>query len=76
MQQGLLTTREAAAYLALHPKTVQDWARWGRLPCIRVGGHWRFRKAELDEWIAQGCPRQQREPSLFDQAAPEQDEGR
>jgi excisionase family DNA binding protein len=44
-----LTRSEAARYLGVPPSTVYQWARSGRLPCVvTLGGHARFRPADLD----------------------------
>jgi excisionase family DNA binding protein len=50
-----LTTREAAAYVGLHPKTVERMARAGDIPAHPVSGvrrkTWRFYPSELDLWL-------------------------
>ena len=66
---ALLTTSEAAAFLRLHPVTLRDKARAKDVPAVRVGGQWRFEESVLREWIAQGCPRQDQQPTLFEGAA-------
>jgi molybdopterin-binding protein len=43
----LLTAREAAALLHLHEKRVQLLARQGRLPAVRHGRKWLFRREDL-----------------------------
>jgi excisionase family DNA binding protein len=48
--ERLLSTEEAAVLLAVHPKTLERWAREGRLPAYDLG-RWRFRASELDEWL-------------------------
>lgn len=63
---ALLTTTEAAAFLRLHPVTLRDKARAKEIPAVRVGGQWRFEEVVLREWIAQGCPRQTEQPTLFE----------
>ncbi len=45
-----MTPREAAEYLRLNPRTVTRLAREGKLPGVRVGKRWRFRRAELVGW--------------------------
>jgi len=35
----------------LHPKTVERWAREGRIPAYRYCRHWRFRVSELEVWM-------------------------
>jgi excisionase family DNA binding protein len=62
----ILTTREAAAYLKLHPDTLRRKLSHKEVPATKLGGHWRFRTEVLDEWLAQGCPSQAEQPSLFD----------
>jgi excisionase family DNA binding protein len=45
----------AAAAIVLggiHPKTVERWAREGRIPAYRYFRHWRFRASELEFWMA------------------------
>jgi excisionase family DNA binding protein len=50
-----LTTREAADYVGLHPKTVERMARAGAIPAHPVSGvrrkTWKFYATELDSWL-------------------------
>jgi excisionase family DNA binding protein len=57
--EPLIPTEEAANLLGIHPKTLQQLARDGRIPGKRVGKFWRFRKSELDAWVRASinCPR-------------------
>ena len=48
--EPLLNTVDAAALLQIHPKTLERWAREGRLPAHDLG-RWRFRASELDAWL-------------------------
>jgi excisionase family DNA binding protein len=48
-----MTTKDAAAYLKLHVKTLQKWVRLGVFPHIPlpgVGKDYRFSKALIDNW--------------------------
>ena len=47
----LLTTREVANYLKLRPETVLRGVKKGEIPAIKVGGHFRFDKKQIDEWL-------------------------
>jgi excisionase family DNA binding protein len=47
MGEEILTTREVAELLKLHPKTVNKLAKSGRVPAYRIGRQWRFRKSEI-----------------------------
>ena len=46
-----LTPNEISQILKLHPFTVTRLAREGKLPAFKVGGSWRFRKDQFEEWI-------------------------
>jgi excisionase family DNA binding protein len=43
--------RAAAVLGGLHPKTVERWAREGRIPAYRYSKSWRFRASELEVWM-------------------------
>ena len=53
IESDIMTAREVAEYLACHPATIYKILRKGRIPALRVGGGWRFRRSDIDEWIAQ-----------------------
>lgn len=41
--QGLLRTADVAALFQVSTRTVSEWARRGRVPCMRTpGGQWRY----------------------------------
>jgi excisionase family DNA binding protein len=50
--EPLLHPRDAATYLGVHEKTVIRMARNKHLPALRLGKHWRFRRADLEFWTA------------------------
>jgi excisionase family DNA binding protein len=45
----VLTGPEAANYLKTSPDTVRRLAREGRLPAIKLGHTWRFRRTDIEE---------------------------
>ena len=49
--EPLLTPTQAAQLLQVHEKSVQSFARSGKLPAVRVGKAWRFRASALDAWV-------------------------
>ncbi len=48
----ILTLDEVAAYLKAGKRTVYRLAASGEIPAFKLGGTWRFRRSELDQWIA------------------------
>ncbi|MGH2372166.1 MAG: helix-turn-helix domain-containing protein [bacterium] len=51
-QPTILTVQEVAAYLRLHAVTVYRMAQNGELPAFRVGRRWRFRRDQIEQWVA------------------------
>ena len=51
MEARLLSTKEAAIYLNLHPQTIYTMAIGGELPSLKIGKSRKFDKVSLDEWI-------------------------
>ena len=47
----IFTIDEVAAYLKVGKRTVYRLAAARKIPAFKVGGAWRFRRAELDHWI-------------------------
>lgn len=48
----ILTLDEVAAYLKAGKRTVYRLAASGEIPAFKLGGTWRFRRSELNHWIA------------------------
>ena len=53
MSDEILTVQEVAVLLKVADKTVYTMAQRGELPAFKVRGQWRFRRSDLDAWIAQ-----------------------
>jgi excisionase family DNA binding protein len=48
----ILTIDEVALYLKAGKRTVYRLAASGKIPAFKLGGTWRFRRSDLDQWIA------------------------
>ena len=48
----ILTIDEVAVFLKAGKRTVYRLAATGEIPAFKLGGTWRFRRSELDHWIA------------------------
>jgi excisionase family DNA binding protein len=58
-----LTLGEAARFLGVAQSTIRKWSDDGRVPAFYTpGGHRRFRRAELEAFIAQSGPPRRRVP--------------
>lgn len=58
----ILTIEEVAAYLKAGRRTVYRLAANGQIPAFKLGGTWRFQRAELDRWIAARIGTQEGKP--------------
>ena len=57
MEDVFLTTEEVLEYLHVSVRTVYRLIKAGKLPALRAGRQWRFRKRDLDAWLAsEGTP--------------------
>ena len=49
---AFLTTEEVLGCLTVNPRTIYRLIKTGELPAVRIGRQWRFRRTDLDDWIA------------------------
>jgi excisionase family DNA binding protein len=57
MDEGFLTTEEVLDYLHVNLRTVYRLIKAGKIPAVRVGRQWRFRKRDIDAWLESQRPR-------------------
>jgi excisionase family DNA binding protein len=57
MDETFLTTEEVLEYLQVNLRTVYRLIKAGKIPAVRVGRQWRFRKRDIDAWLDSQCPR-------------------
>jgi excisionase family DNA binding protein len=50
----LMTVREVALYLQVHPTTIYRLSRTNNLPSFRVAGTWRFSLRDVQKWMQEG----------------------
>jgi len=51
MDDDILTIKQVADYLKVTERTLYRLAQEGKIPAFKVGGTWRFRRGDLDQWI-------------------------
>jgi excisionase family DNA binding protein len=49
--EELITIKEVSEYLKVAEKTIYRMASEGKIPAFKVGGSWRFRRHEVQEWL-------------------------
>jgi excisionase family DNA binding protein len=57
IDESFLTTEEVLEYLQVNLRTVYRLIKAGRIPAVRVGRQWRFRKRDIDAWLETQRPR-------------------
>jgi excisionase family DNA binding protein len=57
MDDSFLTTEEVLEYLQVNLRTVYRLIKAGKIPAVRVGRQWRFRKRDIDAWLESQRPR-------------------
>lgn len=51
IDETFLTTDEVLEYLQVNLRTVYRLIKAGKIPAVRVGRQWRFRKTDIDAWL-------------------------
>lgn len=64
ISKEIMTTKEVAEYLHLHPLTVHKYARAGKIPGFKIGTDWRFHKKYIQRWIREKLSAQAQERKM------------
>src|SRR5947199_4384985 len=56
IDETFLTTEEVLEYLQVNLRTVYRLIKAGKIPAVRVGRQWRFRKRDIDAWLSTSRP--------------------
>lgn len=55
ISENWISIEEAAEYLGVKTVTVRNWIKKeSGIPAHRIGKLWKFKRAELDEWVKSG----------------------
>ena len=63
MDESFLTTEEVLEYLQVNLRTVYRLIKAGKIPAVRVGRQWRFRRSDVDAWLESQRARGARTPA-------------
>ena len=70
IDETFLTTEEVLEYLQVNLRTVYRLIKAGKIPAVRVGRQWRFRKRDIDAWLDSQRPRGGSRPAPSASARP------
>lgn len=51
MADSLMTVEEVVKYLKVEESTVYTWPEQGKIPVIKIGGFWRFKKGGIGKLL-------------------------
>ncbi|MBI1306714.1 MAG: helix-turn-helix domain-containing protein [Bacteroidetes bacterium] len=51
MEDEIMTLEEVAQYLKLKPQTIYTWVQNDKIPAVKLGKEWRFKKSLIDKWF-------------------------
>ncbi len=55
---NIMDVKEVSVYLRIPLSTIYRLAQEGKIPCRKVGKHWRFHRGALDEWLSPRDPQE------------------
>lgn len=70
IDETFLTTDEVLEYLQVNLRTVYRLIKAGKIPAVRVGRQWRFRKGDLDAWLESQRARTARSAQSLSSSSP------
>src|SRR5918995_3888279 len=57
-ERELLAAEDVAELIGVKESTVYKWCSEGKLPCLKIGNHWRIRRGVLEDFLKEsGRPR-------------------
>ena len=56
----VLTVKDVADYLDVHPMTIYKHVKGGKIPAFKVGASWRIRRDSIQKWIYESEHREDR----------------
>jgi len=70
IDETFLTTDEVLEYLQVNLRTVYRLIKAGKIPAVRVGRQWRFRRSDIDAWLERERSHTIRPPATTTSARP------
>jgi excisionase family DNA binding protein len=54
MEDRWLSMDEIGEYLGVKRDTISKWIKDKKMPAVKIGRSWKFKKDEVDEWVRNG----------------------
>ena len=70
MEDRWLSVDEIAEYIGISRDTIYSWLRENKIPGHRAGHLWKFKRAEVDQWLRAGGAANEPAPAEADTANP------
>ena len=51
MERPLMSLKELAKYLGISKVTLYRYIKNKKIPAIKIGRFWKFKKAKIDAWV-------------------------
>ena len=61
----VMTIQETSRFLRVPVSSLYKLAQEGRIPCQKVGRHWRFRRESIEKWLDEN-PNKHKELNIVD----------
>jgi len=56
----VMTVKDIADYLHMHPMTIYKYVKEGKIPAFKVGTSWRIRRDSIQKWIKESEQQKER----------------
>ena len=57
MDDKWMSMKEICEYLGASHDTVRNWINKKDMPTVKLGGCWKFKTSQVDEWVAETSSR-------------------
>lgn len=47
----VMTVKEIAEYMGVHPMTIYKYVQDGEIPAFKIGASWRIRRDSIKKWM-------------------------
>lgn len=67
MEDKWLSMKEICEYLGMSHDTVRNWIDKKNMPAVKMGGNWKFKASQVDQWVEETFSSKRKSASKGDQ---------